>query len=364
MKKIKIIITIFVIIAMILNCFTGCGKKSGAKAFVGTWVNCEDESLIIESDYTWRTTFSYGSGTWKITENDKNVAEFSDVYGDIETASVEEDDLGEFIKLNYGWGERAVFYRDSYPTKEEISSLNAKNATPIEPFQGIEYEISGISPCIEIAVNNSNCSDLAQKYVKYEFDKEYYANGETAKVTATLTNDKDYKLTEQSSSVNISGNPEYISVVTEDVINSIKKELDDFVESNIAMAVKNGTEGWSYSDILGTDTNVELKKVSNLTQGDTYLSTLKLNKEVSEELYHNIITFTYSGKYEGDFGSGNFYSCVNAVNIIKYPNGTIKWGSESPDSLDFVCEGSTEGMEYSISAFVMSKKTEYNITKI
>ena len=158
--------------------------------------------------------------------------------------------------------------------------------------------------------------------------------------------------------------PEYITSIAGIDLNSIKNELDDFVTSNIAEAIKKGTDGYYYSSILGTDVGVELKKVENLTAGAVYFQSKKLQKQSEQNQYFNYLSFTYSGTYIGEYGSGNFYSCVSAVNIIKYPDGTIKWGSKSTDAYDFIAEGSTEGMEYSISSYITTHSSDYNISSV
>lgn len=370
MKKKNIIISLFVLTLALLMCFSGCGhKKSGKKAFLGTWINCDGDSLIIDSDQTWRTTFSYGSGTWKISESDKSIAVFSDCYGDIEEASVEEDELGEFIHLDYGWGERGTFYKDAYPSEEEISALREKNAVTINPFEGMEYEISGISPCCEIVINNGKCSEEVQNYVKFELDKKSYANGETAVIKAVLsenTGDVAYKLSESEKKISVTGQPEYVDSLTAENTVELKKELNDFVSGNISSALMEAENSWwSEGTVLGNTINLYHGTVKDYNYSDIYLSSLKRNKELSyENNYANKLTFVYSGKYTSENGNGNFYSCVSACNIVKYPDGTIKWGTESNDAKDFLIEPSSESVENAVKTIVMSNSADYNISKV
>lgn len=77
-----------------------------------------------------------------------------------------------------------------------------------------------------------------------------------------------------------------------------------------------------------------------------------------------MLSFTYSASYSGEFASGNVYCSISAVNIIKYPDGTIKWGVDDPNAFDFFAEGSDKSMEDCISITIMNKSDNYNISKI
>lgn len=355
------IISIILIQAFLVACVCGCSSFK-QKSIVGQWYNKKEKCLDIRADGTWKLDGSYGTGTYKLLD-DKKTFEFADYYGDTQKSEILEDELGMHIDFGY----YGVFYKDSYPPKDKIEEAKAKNAISLNPFEGIKYEISGISPYCKVAINNSDCAEEVQKYVKYKLDKETYANGETAIVTAELssnTGENAYKLTAKNAQCTVSGQPEYVSSVEGIKLDALKKELNDFVKANIAEAVKRGTEGFMYSSVLGTGVSSELKKVENLTAGNVYFQSKKLQKQSDSSDYFNYLTFTYSGAYVGKYASGNFYSCVSAVNIIRYPDGSIKWGSKSPDNYDFISEGSTEGMEYTVSAFITAHSSDYNITKV
>ena len=74
---------------------------------------------------------------------------------------ITENELGLHIKLG-----RYDFYKDAYPEEDKISELRDKYATAINPFENLQFEVSGISPYCQIVVNNQNCSDVVQDYVK------------------------------------------------------------------------------------------------------------------------------------------------------------------------------------------------------
>lgn len=58
------------------------------------------------------------------------------------------------------------------------------------------------------------------------------------------------------------------------------------------------------------------------------------------------------------------YVNVRAINIVKYPDGTIKWGCKNIDDLDFQTVVSTKGIEDLTATSITSKSTDYDIKKI
>ncbi len=72
-KKIKVIITVVLIVGL---CFlTACGGKGSSSAIVGTWISTEAEEIkiIFNSDGTWQYVAAADAhGTWKITEGKDN----------------------------------------------------------------------------------------------------------------------------------------------------------------------------------------------------------------------------------------------------------------------------------------------------
>ena len=237
----------------------------------------------------------------------------------------------------------------------------------IDPFKGLNIIVTGISPYCQVSINNQDCSEEAQRFVNYTTDKNYYANGDEVLIFATLseyTGAIEYELSEKETKYTVNNQPEYITSIDGLDISNIKTELDDFVASNIADAIKHGNEGWMYSDILGASVYSELRNVEGLKFEEMYFLCKKLQKYNDLNMYFNYLTFTYSGAYSGKFGSGNFYSCVSAVNIVKYPDGKLKWGTNTLDDCDFIAEGATNGMDYSISSYITVKRSDYNITTI
>ena len=128
--------------------------------------------------------------------------------------------------------------KDTSDSQEEY--VNSGNG--IDPFKNLTFVISGISPYCEIAVNNSACSKDVQNYVSYSFDKEHYANGETATITAALSlaGQKSITLSRTKYSYQIKDQPEYISSVTGVNLNTLKNELNDYMTGTVGSSLGTG----------------------------------------------------------------------------------------------------------------------------
>ncbi|MCQ2450619.1 MAG: hypothetical protein MJ080_01410 [Clostridia bacterium] len=355
MKK---IICLVLTACMLSLLFCGCGSKE--KALIGEWYNEKEKCLDVRSDGTWKLEDSYGTGKWKFLDDNETV-EFTDFYGDTQETKIEEDELGESIDF----GHYGRFYKDKYPSENEIQKQRLKNAVSIDPFKNIQYEISGISPYCQVTVNTQNCNDDVQRYVTFTTDKEYYKNGEKAVITATVSNENDeqsFVLKKKNQKKKINGQAEYAESITADEFNKICSELNDFVSGNVSSAMKEADNSfWSEGTVLGNRVNLYQGSIKNCDRHDAYIQVLKQDK--NREI-KNKLSFVYSGKYTSTNGNGNFYSLVSAINIVKYPDGTIKWGGKSLDEKDFEVEASSESVEHCVTTLVMCNSADYNISKV
>lgn len=367
MKK-RRIISIILIFVILVTCFSGC-KASNKKSIVGQWYNEKGKCLDIRSDGTWKLEDSYGTGTYKLLD-DKETFEFTDFYGDTQESKINKDDLGQYIDFGY-YGD---FYKDAYPSKEEIEKVKAKNAISLNPFEGIKYEVSGISPYCKIAINNQECNNEVRNYVTYELDKEYYANGETALVTAKLSPDTgkhSYVLSSNSAQYNVSGRDEYITQIEENDLNILKNEINDKINALISASIgSNQLCNVSDMNILDyetrlSDANFYMRNgITKVTPeySTAYFSTLK--KENSNRIY-NCCSFIYCLNVEGDVNGtickGKLFINLSAVNLVKNKNGLLTWNDEK---CDFSIAASYNGIDNLVSNTVMDKSDAYNISQI
>ncbi len=365
---------------------------------VGKWYKDEEKCLDIRSDGTWKIEGMYGTGTWKILDDGETI-EFLDFYGESCETYVDEDEYGEFVTLDY-MGYVGNYYKDSPPSSEKSETDNSSmsdttapttNDTPthtedssvndtvhnnysdktvIDPFKGLNYEISGISPYCKITLNNAACSEEAQLYVTYTLDKEDYSNGEYFVVTATLSEEAENMnmiILDQQAKYPVENQPEYIESLDGVDLTMMYQELTDTINTEIAQALSNRASGSLYVYLF--DNNIKgLSSVDKITPCETYLSTLKLIKK-SE--YHNCnapynkLSFIYSISYtDRNSDKVTYWTNISTVNIIKYPNGTLKWGYESSDSYDFKFSDSGVSLENCVLVTVTIDGDWYNVSKV
>ena len=357
MKKVIKVSFMCLFVLLLAVSISACSNKTASKPgkIAGVWYNERGDTINIQTDGTYNYEVEYGTGTWKILD-DKKTIEFKDFYGDTENIEIIKDDLGESIKYH-----GSVFYKDAYPSKEKLSEYKEKNAETIDPFAGISYEVTGISPFCQLSVNTQGCSDEVKKYVRFECDKEYYSNGDSAVINAVIaqeTGDTMYKLESQTSSYAISGQTEYITSVEGYDFSGLKSELNDYITAAFANAQKGG-----WQSLFGTQFYNGLQTISK-TDGDVYLSTLKVNKKNDGIKYMNKLSFTYTISWVNADSSGVLYACVSAVNVMKTADGSIKWGTTNVDDFDFIGESTEGSIENCVTTLIMCNKDNYNIEKV
>ncbi len=264
----------------------------------------------------------------------------------------------------------------------------------LDAFDGLEYVVSGISPYCQISINNQNCSADVQKYVTYSLDKEYYANGETAIITAMLDKSLDaehYVLTTTEYTYMVRNQPEYIADVDGIDLAHLQSELEDYITAQISSSIGE-SEFFNTDSYDGLDLHVSaggwgwtlIIEDVDKSLCRTHLSALKLNKtdKMSSKVPYNKLTFVYCFDVHADINPSwyNTYShdlvnsiqpksdqiwvAISAYNIVMYSDGTIKWGSTGPDAYDFIYATSTEGLEHCITTCIMNGSANYNISEV
>ncbi len=255
----------------------------------------------------------------------------------------------------------------SEPSEESESSEEIIVETPVDPFTGIDFVISGISPFCEISVNNAACSVDAQLYVEYSFDKAQYANGETAVVTASLTQeavDNHYVLTAETYSYEMPLQPEYItSLEGLDLSFLIQEQLDNITAQAYSARDTNYLCGrmnhYGYSFV----------SIENIDVYFMSLKQIKIPNFDERTLPFNRVSFMHKVNFNTVYhGMLSRWCVLTATNIVKYPDGTIKWGINSHEEYNFIDDtrDSYGGYSYedSIEQMIMNFRQNYNISEV
>ncbi len=372
-RKVKLATLILVIVSLSLS-LSACGKVE--KEIVGMWYDSDGDVLNVQKDGTYNYEGEYGTGTWKILD-DKETIEFKDFYGSTKNIEIIEDDSGVYIIYH-----QKHLYKDAYPSDK--NSSNKKNdsnnkeglfgdfasqnsnskSKELDAFDGISYEVSGISPYCKVAINTQNCDDLVQRYVTFRLDKETYANGETAIISATLspyTGDETYELKSTSMEYKIAGLPEYVESIDDIDLSLLKSELADFVVAQKGQAL--GSQfvfGYNNTYITASVDSVKEDNVS-------YFSSLKkIKKDVFDDTkiynsFHNLYSIKVTDRNDT---TRTIYISITAHNLVKNTDGSIRWGTKNLEDYDFVCKSSGESLEDCVTVNIMSNSENYNISKV
>ena len=241
------------------------------------------------------------------------------------------------------------------------------NDVIIDAFTGLTFEVTGISPYCKILVNNSKCSDDAQRYVSYTLDKEMYENGDIAIITACLSDvektNKNYVLKEAEMEFKVENQAQYITSLENVDITFLKSELNDYIASRKSSALgqqKLFNVNSKYSLVS------DIVSIGETKEEATYLAAVKKMRQNSGLNFYNAINFVISIPATSEYHNKTFtaYVVIRAYNVIQYPDGTIKWGLENPDEFGFNYYSTEESIDYAISSFVFSLSENYNLTKV
>lgn len=241
------------------------------------------------------------------------------------------------------------------------------NDVIIDAFTGLTFEVTGISPYCKILVNNSRCSDDAQRYVTYTLDKEMYENGDIAIITACLSDvektNKNYVLKEAEMEFKVENQAQYITSLENVDITFLKSELNDYIASRKSSALGK----LFLFNVNSKDASVfDIVSIGETKEEATYLAAVKKMRQNSGLNFYNAINFVISIPATKDYRNTTFtaYVVIRAYNVIQYPDGTIKWGLENPDEFGFNYYSTGESLDYAISSFVFSLSENYNLTKV
>lgn len=218
-----------------------------------------------------------------------------------------------------------------------------------------------------------------QKYVTFSLDKTYYANGEKAIVTASVSNNTggvSYKLDSTEDSYEVSGQSEYVTSTQQFDDELLEKEVRDTVTSLVSSAI--GTNSvCDVSDMYILDYETRLSDANfyhrkGITEVKTsckaiYFSHIKEQKKaaVNSNLPYNRCSYIYCFDVYGDVNDticeGKLYVNITAENIVRQSDGKIFWDNEN---CDFNISTGTDGFDNCVSNTIMSSSNNYNISKV
>ena len=404
MKKIRIL-SLILCLAIMLGCFTACGS-SPKKGIVGDWVvqGGKGASIKFDKDGSFFWYEEHGGGVYTIASDKTLVIEVLDERTTDElTWSKDFDPENPDSDIWYVDGDFMVFWGGFYTRagkdQEKILKKHLKTdskkddkgddngtynaggaaAKVLDAFDGVNLTVTGISPFCKVSIDTSSCPSEVQQCVEYEADKDCYSNGDSVVITARLSSwaESDYKIKSATKTFKVSDMPEYITSTEGINLDSLIKERDDYVKAKTSEA-SNGSYLFDLVYYKCGHNCSQYDKVNSTSVSDVYLVSLKQNKlnTISHDDYnfvYNELCFLYKVSFTWGMsevfkdyytGKGTMYVNVRAINVVKYPDGTVKWGSKSIDDLDFQTVVSTKSIEDLTATSITSMSADYDIKKI
>ena len=243
---------------------------------------------------------------------------------------------------------------------EEVIDPNA-----VDPFEGIEYTITGVSPYLEINVNTQKCDTRVQNCVEFTTDKTAYANGDTAVITAEIVYnyDEEFTLTTTTQEYEIKDQAEYITTNEGVDLSLLKTEIADMITTKIGQCIDTYymfNDRYTLNCAHITSITTELK--------ESYISTLKGIKQnlyteypykaynIYDEIYYCTATLD-NGKEDST------YVIVSAQNVSELSDGSVEWGKNTQYELYFYI-ASDVSVNDAVIQNISVNSDNYNITKL
>lgn len=360
---------------------------------IGEWYDHDNKRLKIGERGVYEREIDddeIEEGVWKILDSKTitlNITQGSytkKIRGEVKT-----NEKGTYIDFDeryssngHGYGNH-IYYKNKYPSESSTSTDSYLDdtsttydekisKTELDPFDGATFEVTGVSPYLTLTVNNSGCQSEVQNCVTYTLDKEQYANGDTAVITASFmepNSSGNYTLAETEKTYSIKDQPEYITSLDGIDLTTLESELDDYMTAKTSESIDT-----NYLFNIGAHdgvTSVNYISVDKIELQEKYLISLKKNKIENNDKFFNSINYIYqisttTGLPEIGYSpkDSKIYVNVSAYNVVKYPDGSLKWGLEDPDSYQFEYQSSDKGVNNLVTTTITVLSDNYNITKI
>lgn len=283
---------------------------------------------------------------------------------------------------------------------------NVSEKKMLDPFENLEVQFDGISPYVNIVINNSKCDSDIQQNVTFSVEEgKRYANGDSVKVTAGLNPENqsalDFELSKTEMEYTVSDMPEYVTDFSEIDCSVLDNEIQQYMDShymfsnhNDTVMVNGSANGDYYNSIMGTKlenfvSSFYLEKFKNSKVVSHYQAILKPNlinqcsidnnagnkNETNTYNYYYakyVNNYAIRGRYDAsidkhyDYNEAPQYNTemiifIELTNVISYPDGTLKYnvnlnhGAYIADETGYFECISSKGDKYNVSE-IKSKK--------
>lgn len=278
-------------------------------------------------------TYSGLSGKGKISFDKSNCKSFVKNYVSFEC---EEADLknGDVITVTAVYDESTAESKNiavKGNTKQfKVSGL--KEATEIDPFNGLEVVYTGASPYLSVSTNSTKCSDLVNEYITFKIDEGYVRNGDEITITATYketdAEQNGFVLKTESKTYKVENQPELVTSLDGLDLTALHAEMDDKLAA--VTATNKGSSWFAGVRILigshGFD-SVDSKELKSV-----YFVSLKKNFEnlyPEKQNYNRYMRiYEYVINRKDNYDPVKVYVLIKANNIRKNADGTVDYDIE------------------------------------
>lgn len=375
MRKVKIISLVIFALSLIF-CVTACSSENSKELLCNSWYKEGGDKpfLTIYTDGTYEKSNEYGTGKWSVVND--NQLKLTDFYGESDIYDIESVNKDTLVLSG------TTYYSTPQP-KENTSNINSVNLnsqdvqasnednsvpTPskllksLDVFDGLEIVYTGVSPYLSVSTDSTKCSDIVNRYITFDYEKDYVRNGDVVTITAVYNaydlEEEGYTVTTKTKECKVSGQPEFVTSLDGLDTTALLSEMDDKLASATA-----ANEGDMLFAGVGIQTGYGIgtyQGIQSKTLKSVYLRTLKTNFEGN---YPKSPYNCYMRIYEYDIirkdGKDNtkVYVMVYANNIRQNADGSLSW------DLELQTEG-YDNYDSMVNDFVTSYRDTYNVTEI
>lgn len=263
-------------------------------------------------------------------------------------------------------------------TEFEYTVEGLKEATSIDPFDGLKVEFTGISPNIKVEFDTSDCDSYVRNNVNFYVDGDNgdFANGEKFTVTASYNEYKAEQnsiiFTNSSKEYTVEGALEYPATLDGVDLTTIDTQFNDMLEA--AMSDKKVYVGGKVNPTNSWSAEFEVTKVEPKIVFKAYLNAK-----------NTVSYFRYNNKYDcfweisvtakcTDKGYGDDYKVGQTINYKQYyvagiENIPVDENKKIPDEYlndydeEFYSDKDTTYQEI-YNEWITANKADYNITEM
>lgn len=238
-----------------------------------------------------------------------------------------------------------VRYDEEYYKSIKLKVINAEQTLTVEGlvepqeidvFEGLKLEFSGMSPFIACNIVTGECSDFAKQFVRFQADKEYYANGDSVIITANYSpmdaTAEQVRVMQTEKQYTVDGNhAEYLASLDGVDLTPLQNAMRD--QLHLKQKASGGTSYFVGTSIGGTYSEL----VSEEEKGNTFivLREKEMFANSNDVPYNQYIIYTQCNiktevawfmtsvpdKYTVDV-------LIIANNLYIDENGALKWDAE------------------------------------